>query len=156
MMSQRLRLKLYESRSCGDCRACCTTERVLELQKEPGVSCEFLRLELGPGCSRYETRPNGCRQWACVWRSGSNLLTEGERPDEIGVIFDSDARGILYAKETEPGGFKKAEAVLVRLAKRRVVVLTSADGKEGIAFGPSEAVLKYQRRVAEESDDAAE
>jgi hypothetical protein len=154
MMSQRLRLKLYDSRSCGECRACCTTERVQELQKEPGVSCEFLRLELGPGCSRYETRPHGCRQWACVWRSGSNLLEEGERPDEIGVVFDSDVSGILYAKETEPDGFKKGETTLVRLAKRRVVVLTSADGKEGIAFGPSEAVLRYQRRVND--DNAAE
>lgn len=38
------------------------------------------------GCSIYETRPNVCRTWHCLWRRDAQMPDE-LRPDRSGIIF---------------------------------------------------------------------
>lgn len=77
---------LVEGRECGDCVACCVelTIEDPELVKLPGVACEHL-LKKG-GCSIYQTRPETCKNWYCMWRF-MPLLDDGWRPDLKGVLI---------------------------------------------------------------------
>lgn len=61
----------------------------------------------------------------------------------IGVVIDAKSSFILFAKETMPGGFQKAERVLTRLAGKRVVTLIEQDGSSGVAFGPAHRMMEY-------------
>ena len=86
-----------DSRSCGDCSACCITLGidVPELRKQPGVPCQHL---VGGGCGIYQTRPTLCREYYCLWR----LLVELPdmvRPDRCGVMFS------LRTTPFQPGPF---------------------------------------------------
>jgi hypothetical protein len=38
------------------------------------------------GCAIYANRPPTCKEWECEWLIGR--LTEGDRPDKLGAIFD--------------------------------------------------------------------
>lgn len=40
------------------------------------------------GCGVYETRPQTCREFHCVWLRGGIGDDEQTRPDQLGVLFD--------------------------------------------------------------------
>ena len=142
--NEELKKLLYGKRSCGDCRACCTTHYITELKKEEGVTCPNVVTDNpAGGCGIYDTRPASCAAWACLWRSGSNVLGEGERPDKNGVVIEAQGEDMLVAKEAFEGGFTHAMKLLTRLANKRLVQLREADGKSGVAFGPSHQLPKY-------------
>jgi Fe-S-cluster containining protein len=64
--------------------------RVDELDKRAGVDC---RHQCGEkGCGIYETRPQICRSYQCLWRQGG--LEDDERPDVTGGIVDLETVGI--------------------------------------------------------------
>lgn len=56
--------------------------RVPELQKAAGTRCEHV---CSGGCGVYESRPNSCKRFECLWLQGE--LPDGARPDRLGVIF---------------------------------------------------------------------
>jgi len=75
-------------RTCSTCTACCTAIGVRELNKAPGVPCSDL-VQIGwgrgPGCGRYDTRPNDCRIFECAWLQGH--FSDEHRPDKLGLVF---------------------------------------------------------------------
>ena len=78
--------------SCGGCTLCCTLVPVdsAALKKPAFTPCKHLRdmlLVAGPGCGIYETRPDACRAWSCVWLTSPDLPPE-LRPDRCGVVVD--------------------------------------------------------------------
>lgn len=77
---------LVEGRECGDCTACCVelTIEDPELVKLPGVACEHL-LKKG-GCNIYDTRPETCKNWYCMWRF-MPMLDQSWRPDIKGMLI---------------------------------------------------------------------
>lgn len=70
-------------RNCGDCKLCCTLLKVPELEKNEGVSCQYL---CSKGCGKYESRPSSCRNFRCAWLQGE--LSDSMRPDKVGVIIE--------------------------------------------------------------------
>ena len=150
--TERLKRRLYQTRDCGTCNVCCTLLSIPELNKPAGKPCQHLAKE-GKGCGTYATRPESCEVWACVWRSGSNVVEPSERPDRTGIMLDTmrpvpgkaEARGILVY-ETEPGGFAKADAIIQRLAAKWPVVLMSDPRK---LIGPVDEVEAFLRDVPE-------
>jgi hypothetical protein len=70
------------SRECGDCTACCTVLGVHELKKAPSTPCCH---ECATGCSTYESRPESCREFRCVWLDGA--FEEHLRPDKLGLVI---------------------------------------------------------------------
>jgi len=153
MSDDRLKRRLYLTRDCGTCKACCTLMPIVELDKAPGVACQHLNPNEGKGCMSYETRPESCRTWACVWRSGSNIVEPIERPDRLGVMLDTmrpqpgqPRLDVLLAYEAREGGFVAAEASLRRLAQKRAVVLMTGPTK---VFGPKSAVEAFLAGASE-------
>lgn len=83
--SKSLFTYLVPDRQCGDCVACCRVMNIdlPELKKPAGVLCPN---STGKGCGIYETRPNVCRSWFCLWRR-IDAMPDATRPDRCGVIF---------------------------------------------------------------------
>ncbi len=72
-------------RTCGSCTACCKTHMVQELGKPVGTWCTHC--DRGKGCTIYETRPTGCKDFACLWLLG----VDGEDhlpPHKSGIVPD--------------------------------------------------------------------
>ncbi len=150
--NEKLKRRLYLTRDCGDCNVCCTLMPVPQLDKPSGVDCKHWDGKReGGGCTVYETRPEVCREWACIWRSGSNLLEPGDRPDKLGIMLDTmrqvPGKPIVEAilvYQTEPGGFQKAMPTIRKLALNRAVVIM-ADPRELI--GPRVKTEAFLRDV---------
>lgn len=76
-----------QHRTCGNCNACCVALLIPELDKRPGVWCEHLVQigQKGGQCSIYETRPEPCRKFRCLWLMG--FFTAAQRPDRLGLVL---------------------------------------------------------------------
>ncbi len=68
-------------RKCGDCKACCTTVGVAEINKPKDAPCSYLCRK---GCKIYSDRPESCKTFACGWLNG--MGSHKHRPDRSGVI----------------------------------------------------------------------
>jgi len=75
-------------RVCGECRACCTTCAVNELNKPLNTPCKHL---CERGCAIYESRPSSCREYDCAWLQG--YLAEKLRPDRCGIVWTFERIG---------------------------------------------------------------
>jgi hypothetical protein len=75
-------------RACGDCVACCKVLNIVEpdLVKPADQMCPHCT---GKGCGIYDTRPQVCRAWDCVWRR-IDSMPPSTRPDQLGVVFTID------------------------------------------------------------------
>ena len=76
---------LVAKRQCGECMVCCKylSINTAELKKPADVQCENC---LSSGCQIYESRPNVCRTWHCLWRRVDAMPPE-LRPDRSNAIF---------------------------------------------------------------------
>lgn len=86
------RSSLVPGRDCGGCVACCTVPAIdtEEFYKSVGVACRHCTA--GNGCAIYDSRPQICRAYHCVWRSMPGL-DESWRPDLSGVMIVWDRPG---------------------------------------------------------------
>ena len=73
-------------RECGDCSLCCKLPGVYggDVQKPPDKWCEHCAV--GSGCKRYETRPDPCRNFECLWLVNP-LLPEELKPSRCHVVM---------------------------------------------------------------------
>lgn len=71
-------------RTCGTCTACCKTHPVVELNKSPRVWCPHC--SIGIGCTIYDERPPGCKNFECQWLMGNDA--DDERPDRTKIVTD--------------------------------------------------------------------
>src|SRR5690348_12163846 len=76
-----------QGRSCGECSACCGPAMPIkfpDLKKAYGQWCPNCASG-GGGCTIYETRPSGCRDFACAWLRG--LLPDELHPLHVGAVI---------------------------------------------------------------------
>ena len=99
-------------RKCGTCTECCISLPIKELNKPAGVPCKSLKP--GHGCARYDTRPNVCRDFACLW--AMNLVAGELRPDKLGIVLKMD----------HSASFGSYVEAVVKDTLRRTPSLTSA------------------------------
>ena len=104
---------LVPDRSCGECMVCCKhmSIKTADLQKPADVLCS--NCIVNQGCKIYETRPNVCRTWHCLWRRVASMPEE-LRPDKSGVIFSL----VVNYEETEL--FENAYIVCMALEDRSI------------------------------------
>lgn len=78
---------------CADCDGCCRVFEVKPVDKAFGEPCKHLgRTLVGPGCTIYETRPDVCRNYVCLWldsqrRTDVPSLPEALRPNVCKVVM---------------------------------------------------------------------
>ncbi|VFU07214.1 conserved protein of unknown function [Methylocella tundrae] len=86
-------------KACGACSFCCKVLEIVEFEKPAGVLCENC-LKSG-GCGIYESRPDVCRDYECLWK-GDRGLGAPLRPDRVGVILMEDPDSDEYRAVCDP------------------------------------------------------
>lgn len=79
-------------RTCGTCTQCCKTMFVPEIAKPSGANCTHCVARTG--CGIYETRPDSCRQFACLWLLLPDM-PHRLRPDQTKVVFYKTAQRVV-------------------------------------------------------------
>ena len=98
---------------CGSCTACCKVMKVRELDKPADTWCAHCAI--GAGCRIYDTRPESCRVYECVWLRTQALdrpLAPTLRPDRSRVVIGTVNDGediILYVSPDRPDAWKRPE-----------------------------------------------
>lgn len=134
---------------CSACDVCCSAaplarEKFMRPEEAPCPA----RREGGSGCTQYNSRPESCRAFNCVWRVG--LLDETSlkgalgRPDKLGIMFDvkdTHATGIqlIVAQEIRKGAIEEHMPLLHELAGQGHV-LYLVEGTRRRMMGPEERV----------------
>lgn len=79
------------SPGCGTCTMCCRFLGVRELDKQPGKWCQHCIA--GRGCQIYESRPQSCRDYACMWLQSQDKTYWGDemRPNRARAIYTEDS-----------------------------------------------------------------
>jgi|SRR6185369_4431181 len=105
---------------CGSCTLCCKLMRIDELDKPAGSWCEHCNPR--QGCGIYEQRPQGCRDFECVWlqsqlrRHGEAALPAEARPDRSRVVLNvagDSSRLVFHVDPAAPEAHRRG--VLGRL-----------------------------------------
>jgi hypothetical protein len=97
-------------RQCGECTACCTHLKIdtPEFQKLAGPDCPHLVPRRG--CGIYETRPQACRDFLCLWRQ-MPAMPDDWRPDRSGVL-------LVVTKDNVPPGYATDYGIKIQLIDR--------------------------------------
>ena len=79
---------------CQDCTGCCVVFEVKDVAKSFGEPCKHIGKTLfgGAGCQIYDTRPQACRHYICLWLDSQRrievpALPENMRPDVCKVVL---------------------------------------------------------------------
>lgn len=74
-------------RKCDECSVCCYVGYVPELEKQPHVSCQYIKTSACGSCSLYnkENLPKTCKEYRCSWLNGYGGIDS--RPDKSGVMI---------------------------------------------------------------------
>ena len=90
---------------------CCKVLKISELEKPGNVWCRHC--SIGVGCTIYETRPEPCRVYECLWLKSQRLekpIALELRPDKSRVVIGTANNGedvILYLDPDRPGAWEK-------------------------------------------------
>ncbi len=122
------------TRTCGDCIACCVYLKVSELDKKGFEHCRHLNLdhEVRPNemqltgasctnCKIFNTpeRPEVCSGYKCLWLLGHGL--EKDRPDRSFIIADTthDIENGIECKQLKEGIVNTPEAMetIIRMSR---------------------------------------
>ena len=113
--------------ACGDCQACCYVLGIAELQKPLWTKCPN---QCGKGCAIYETKPQECTDYWCLFSGGVFGSDIKLRPDKLGIFIDfrgaevsrKDRSPVSFLQlwETRPKAFheKRVKQVIASLGKK--------------------------------------
>ena len=118
---------------CDNCTLCCKVMKVRELEKAGNVWCQHCKI--GSGCEIYETRPESCRVYECVWLKSQRFdrpIPLELRPDQSRVVIGTTNNGedvVLYVTPERPDAWKKGELgkMVARWQSRGMTVFVSCE-----------------------------
>lgn len=139
-----------QPRACLGCTGCCYSHAIPEINKPAESPCPHAIP--GVGCQIYDTRPQACRDFVCVWARApkGSILDKYDRPDRSGVVLDVTAPNsefgeqVLVAAPSEAGSYRKLTATLLieRIAKTQLVIIREGDKRR--VDGPIEAAQRVR------------
>lgn len=117
--------------SCDGCTLCCKLLKIHELNKAGNTWCQHCRI--GAGCDIYDTRPESCRVYECLWlktQRGAKPLDPALRPDRSRVIMGTTNQGedvVLYLSPDRPDAWRHGSMarLVAELQHKNVTVLLS-------------------------------
>jgi hypothetical protein len=90
----------HQNRPCGTCTMCCKVYRIDEVPKPAGKWCQHCAI--GSGCKIYDTRPQQCRAFDCVWVQDVEMA-ESWKPEHSKIVFSVyPTTGFIYG-QVDPG-----------------------------------------------------
>lgn len=121
--------------SCDGCTACCKVLKIRELNKPGNIWCQHCKI--GEGCGIYETRPESCRVYECIWLQTQKMarpIPFDLRPDKSRVVIGTTNHGediVLYVSPDRPEAWKQGgfEKFVAELLSKKVTVLVSCGDK---------------------------
>lgn len=131
-------------KSCGDCGLCCKLMGVSALGKPAGKWCR--QFSKTSGCAIYETRPDDCRIFNCLWLL-TEALDETWKPSVAGFVLHSEqggARLVVECDASRPHDWRRApyEATLRRWAAAPGQEVLVFAGQRGVRLGPTDAPVR--------------
>lgn len=134
---------------CGTCSLCCKLLGIGALEKRQGVWCE--KCDPPNGCTIYESRPEECRAFSCLWLE-SPAMGEEWKPTKSKIILyliDDGARLIAHVNPSSPDAWRKkpyydqlkawsrkwirsGPKVVVRIEDRLIAILPDKDVDLGV------------------------
>jgi len=133
------------SRDCGSCTLCCKVLEATALQKPAGIWCKHCLP--GKGCGIYETRPQECRTFRCIWLVDPNF-PEKFKPERSKLVFVLEADGNRVVAHCDPGrplAWKDPENY--RLLKNMAVVSAQTKRQVLVALGDHYTAILPDRDV---------
>jgi hypothetical protein len=132
------------SRECGTCSLCCKLLGIGALDKPAGSWCA--KCAPPHGCTIYDTRPQECRDFACVWLE-SKVLGDEWKPSRSKIVLylvEDGRRLIAHVDAGTPNawreklyydqlklwarrGIRSGPSVVVRVGDRLIAILPDRD-----------------------------
>lgn len=118
---------------------CCKLLDIPALEKPANRWCRHCAP--GRGCTIYDSRPQPCRDFACVWLESqreSNPLPPELKPDQCGVVlsFAPDRRDVMvYCDPGDPDAWKSPPVLkLLVIMSRQGLRVMVGNGREYYAL----------------------
>lgn len=89
-----------EGRSCGSCTLCCRLPEIDHFDKPANAWCSNC-IE-GQGCSIYESRPEVCRDFLCLWMTQENLGEEWDPSRSKMMVYRQGAQMTILVDPAYP------------------------------------------------------
>lgn len=142
--------------ACGSCTMCCKVMAITELEKPRDQWCKHV--DKGVGCTIYETRPESCRGFECVWlQSQAKPGYEWDaslRPDRCHVVVDIANDQKTLVAHVDPGypnaAAEGSAAKMLARAQAGGLGVVIAVGRRRDAFLPGSQPIRFY-----ENTDAA-
>lgn len=125
---------------------CCKLTFVPEINKPVNTWCP--KCEIGEGCKEYETRPDSCKSYRCIWLSGG--LSLDMRPDKCKVLFERLPSGKTYLALIDPDRLDSWKEPIVRST---IDDLISANKTVVVNVKPIQYLLPKGRKPEEVVED---
>lgn len=143
-------------RHCGDCTLCCKVMAVEALAKPAGTWCSHCGP--GHGCTIYQTRPDECRQYSCLWLTDT-WFGEHWKPSRSKLVLTLSEDGIeircdpgfpdawrrepLYSEITQLAAAGEANDVTVLIiVGGKMILITPAKEFDLGVVGPGERIVR--------------
>ena len=97
---------LAQPKPCGECGLCCKVMATEELDKPDGEWCPHFGK--GRGCTIHASRPQSCRDYACIW-TVATALDDSWRPDRAGFVIAPGLADeiVLHVDADDPGSWRR-------------------------------------------------
>lgn len=120
---------------CDGCTACCKVLNIAELNKPGNTWCPHCKI--GSGCGIYDTRPESCRVYECVWlqsQRGGRPMAPELRPDKSRVVVGVTNGGddlVLYVSPDRPDAWKRGAmgSFVAEMKAKGFAVMVGCDGR---------------------------
>lgn len=142
-------LRQAHAHECGTCSLCCKLLGIGALDKQSGVWCA--KCDPPNGCTIYQSRPQECRDFSCLWRETASMGEEWKptRSRIVLYLIDDGARLIAHVNPSTPHAWrqepyyqqlkawsrkwvKTGPKVVVRIERRLIVILPDEDVDLGV------------------------
>lgn len=124
---------------CGGCTMCCRLLGIPELKKPVGEWC--LHCKKGVGCNIYDSRPNSCIEFECLYRQGLIPSDLNYRPDKSKVVFATASNGMIaaFVDPNYPNAWEKEPIYTV------IKAIVNEMGKLVVGWGESQRKVLLER-----------